>query len=97
MSDSPLSYQQPDRCMFSLFRRKAKSSLSRGRTAFQVALAHAEPRQSEPSSLAGHTIQQLEANEVEHSIRSARLTPEQLDRVLRANDRPLAPDSQAER
>jgi hypothetical protein len=80
--------------MFGLFRRKAKPTPSRRRPAKKL-----EPRSEsgrfEPPSLEGYTIQELRTQEVAHVVRLARLTPEQLMRVLNANDRPV-PEQSAE-
>lgn len=89
--------------MFGLFRRKAKPTPSRRLPAKQ-----SEPRRAsgrfEPPSLEGYTIQELGTQELAHAVRLARLTPEQLLRLLNANDRPvraqpasvLEPDNRAE-
>jgi hypothetical protein len=82
--------------MFGLFRRKAKPTPSRGRTAKQSE-PKSESGRFEPPSLEGYTIQELGTQEVAHVIRLARLTPEQLLRVLNANDRPVALGSTVER
>ena len=79
--------------MFGLFRRKAKPTPS------VRPPKRSEPRSEsgrfEPLSLEGYTIQELGTQEVAHVVRLARLTPEQLMRVLNANDRPV-PEQSAE-
>jgi hypothetical protein len=72
--------------MFGLFRRKAKPTLSRGLPVKQSD-ARTESGRFEPPSLEGYTIQELGTQEVAHAVRLARLTPEQLLRLLNANDR----------
>jgi hypothetical protein len=75
--------------MFGLFRRKAKPAPSRRLPAKQSEPRSASGRFEPPPSLEGYTIQELGTQEVAHAVRLARLTPEQLLRLLSANDRPV--------
>lgn len=72
--------------MFSLFRRKAKHTPSVGQPPKRSAPT-TEPARFEPPSLEGYEIQGLQTHEVAHALRLARLTPDQLMRVLSANDK----------
>jgi hypothetical protein len=74
--------------MFGLFLRKAKPIPVRRRPAMQSEPGNESGRFEIPS-LEGYTIQELGTQEVAHVIRLAGLTPEQLLRVLNANDRPV--------
>jgi hypothetical protein len=80
--------------MFGLFRRKVKPTPARRRPA-KKSDPRSESGRFAPPSLEGYTSQELGTQEVAHVIRLARLTPEQLIRVLNANDRPV-PERSAE-
>jgi hypothetical protein len=82
--------------MLSLFRRKTKPTPSRRRRPKSSAPA-TEPGRFEPPLLEGYAVREVRAIEVPHETRLARLTPEQLQRVLSANDKPVALGSTEER
>jgi hypothetical protein len=65
--------------MFDLFRRKAKRPPARS-SLKQSSPQEVEPGRSDPPTFEGYSIQEVDANQVAHSIQSARLTPEQLIR-----------------
>ena len=65
--------------MFGLFRSKNKRPSSRGRAPKQSApRPRVEPGQSDPPSLDGYAVQELEVSQFARSVQTARLTPEQL-------------------
>lgn len=78
--------------MFGLFRRKAKPT-PLGRRPRKQSMPRTESGRFEAPSLEGYTIQELGTQEVAHVVRLARLTPEQLMRVVNANDRPVPAQS----
>jgi hypothetical protein len=72
-------YKECADAMFSLFRKKAKRTPFRS-SLRRAALLAIEPSRSGPPSLGGYTVQEVEASQ----LASARLTPEELSRWLRA-------------
>jgi hypothetical protein len=65
--------------MFSLFRSKNKHLSSRGRASKQLApRPRIESGQSDPPSLVGYAVQELDVSQFARSVQTARLTPEQL-------------------
>jgi hypothetical protein len=73
--------------MFSMFRRKAKHTPSVGQPPPKRSAPTTKPARLQRPSIEGYTIQELETREIAHAIRLARLTPDQLMRVLNANDK----------
>lgn len=65
--------------MFSLFRRKTKRAPARS-SLKRSSPPQVDPGRSEPPTFEGYAIQEVDANQLAHSIQSARLTPEQLIR-----------------
>jgi hypothetical protein len=80
MSDSCVAAQEiKANAMFNLFRRKTKRPPARS-SLRQSSRPQVDPARSDPPTFEGYTIQEVDPNQLEHSIRSARLTPEQLVR-----------------
>jgi hypothetical protein len=64
--------------MFSLFRKRTKRAPAR--SPLKQSAPQVDPARSDPPTFEGYTILEVDANQLEHSIQSARLTPEQLIR-----------------
>jgi len=65
--------------MFRLFRRKTKRVPARS-SLKQSSPPQVDPGRSDPPTFEGYTIQEVDTDQLAHSIQSARLTPEQLIR-----------------